>query len=293
MFKRLIEGFVFGTGFAIAFAIIYTIWITWALPKYLNDIKTETVSSITTDGEVSTPPELKNKHKFLGSPAIYAGDFMNQRSKLLSAGDGVISGVIRANRKPVEGVRLRLALNDSVLSQWGITGADGRYEIPVPYGKYRIDGYELDMRSANKHLAGKIDHPGNPHLGAKFVVAKGKTGEGLSLDYVDPIIKEGPSGEVSLAEEIVASWKPYPGAARYVIQIYENDKPHGFVGQNQIYKWSERPTVEEPMLNLTKQGVPLKAGYYYTLQVRAEDKNGKIISETARLYAEKDFKVIE
>ena len=294
MFKKLIEGFVFGTGFAIAFAIIYTVWMTWALPKYLSEIGPQTVSrTASTEGEISTPPPLTDERKFLGSSGMYAGDFMGQSNKLLATGDGVIRGVIRANKQPVEGVRIRLALNDSAFSQWGVTDQDGEYVIRVPYGKYRMDGYELDRSTADKFLAGKIDHPRNLHPGVKFEVTEEKAGEGLILDYVDPIIKKEPTGEVSLSGDIVARWQSYPGAARYVVQIYENEDLYGFVGEKQIYKWSERPTVEEPMLNLTSQGVPLKAGYYYTLKIRAEDQNGKVISETASQHTEKDFKVIE
>lgn len=300
MFRKFIQGLIFGAGFSISLAIVYTLWITWALPRYLNEIANEQHANIphpatpsTSKEEVSIPPTLTDTKRFLGSPAIYSGDFMDNLKGNLSSGDGKIIGAIRSNNQPIKGVRIRLALNGSVLSQWSVSTEDGRYTIAVPYGEYRIDGYEIETQSANEYLAGKIDHPRNGLFGeSRFVVGPTRNGEGLNLDFVDPVVKTGPSGEVSLSKDIVATWQAYPGAEHYVIQIYENENIHDYIGQKRLFKWSERPVVNEPMINLTAYKVPLKIGFYYTLEVQAKNKTGTAISETARKYSEKDFKVV-
>jgi hypothetical protein len=68
------------------------------------------------------------------------------------------------------------------MSQWATTGADGRYEIALPYGKYRIDGYELDSSVAQAVLASKTDgaRQGFHHLDVT-VVEEGKPGQGLDF----------------------------------------------------------------------------------------------------------------
>jgi len=58
-------------------------------------------------------------------------------------------------RQARAGFAVALALNDGVMSEWATTDASGKYAIGVPYGKYRIDGYELDYTVVHALLGGK------------------------------------------------------------------------------------------------------------------------------------------
>ena len=42
-----------------------------------------------------------------------------------------------------------------------MTDAGGRYAVSLPYGKYRIDGYNLDYSIVDAVLSGKTDSPQN------------------------------------------------------------------------------------------------------------------------------------
>ena len=138
--------------------------------------------------EIHLPPEISRRTRFLGSSGTYSGDFSHGDYRVLSSGPGQIVGAAMVDSKPLAGLRLRFALNGDVMSQWATTGAAGHYEIGVPYGKYLIDGFDLDTETANSVLAGKIEHPQNPISSGTFEVAAGAPGHGLKLEFVDPVV---------------------------------------------------------------------------------------------------------
>lgn len=272
-------------GFALALVIVFTVWTNWALPKYFSQ------KYLSGEAEKIDVPPIQTERKFRGSSGSYSSNFSTDRTRVLATGPGKIVGRITAAQQPVKGLRIRLALNGSVMSQWSETDSDGLYSIAVPFGEYRVDGYEIDTQTANVVLANKIDNPNNPHSGGLFEAVFGKNGEGLSLDYVDPVIKRGPRGEVSLSKDIVVSWEPYPGATSYVIQVYESENIYDFLGRP-IFRWPERPRVSESRVDLTELHAQLKPGHYYTVEIIAENAAGRSISQTVRQYNEKDFKAI-
>jgi hypothetical protein len=293
MFRKLLQGFMFGTGFALAFVIVYTLWMFWALPKYLAQEPGDAGHpAISRDLEITEVPPARPGGRFLGSSAVCVGNPPLHKRSVLAAGGGTIIGKITAGTQPVKGLRTRLGLNGSVMSQWGKTGPDGLYSIVVPFGEYSIDGYEIDWDSANEALPNKIDSPRNHYEADLFEVGPGKNGEGLSLDYMDPMIRLGPQGEVSLSKDVVVTWEPYPGATSYVVQVYESDKPHGIMGWKAIFECAERPRVNESNINLTALGAPLKPDHYYTVEIDALDAAGCTISRTAGYHHGKGFKAV-
>jgi len=243
---------------------------------------------------VSEAPSVAESERFHGTHGSYAGEFPHKmRQSVLAAGPGKIIGNVRKDGKPAEGVRLRLALNGAVMSQWATTGNDGRYEVELPYGKYRLDGYELDSRVANKVLAGKIDGSGNHSSSEVIVVAEGKVGAGLDLSYVDPVRKIGPTGDVSLAKPIIVSWQPYAGASAYRVQIVEQKERRDYQNHQRLYQWSERPVVSGTSLNLSEQKLPLKKGYYYAVEIEALGELKRILSQSPRHFDTPDFRVVD
>ncbi len=285
MFKKFINGMVFGAGFAIAFIVVVVIYFQFFFqPTFENKI-------VNSKGVVTTPPRIKEPKRFLGSPEIYSGGFLDNRSGVLSGGSGEIVGHATLNNNPVSGLKLRLALNGSIMSQWATTDSEGTYSVRVPYGEYKIDGFEFDSNSANSILAGKIHHPQNAHSSAKFEVSKENKGRGLRFRFIDPIEKNIDKNKYSISDDIVINWAPYPEASQYSIQIYEKSDPHAYIGNNPLFDWSTRPRVSDTSFNLKEHGVKLKAGNFYVVEIDAHDERMGIISETHRMHSGYDFEI--
>jgi hypothetical protein len=239
---------------------------------------------------VSVPPEIKER--FLGTSGVTWSSSPYHRENILASGPGEIIGSVISSGKPVAGLRVRLALNGSVMSQWAATDAAGKYAIAVPYGKYRIDGYELDYAMLDALLGGKTDAPQNNQIHGSddiITVAKGKAGRAFNLGYVDPVRKKGPKGKVPLSKPVVLEWEAYPAATAYRIQLTEMKDPQDFNSQRQVFDWRDRPTVSGTSLNLTERGVKLKKGYVYTVGIEALDVNGRMLADAPDRHLTPDF----
>lgn len=294
MFNQFLKGLVFGAGFSLAVIVIFTIWLSWAPARIVLDSSKNTFGGASGGAEIAVdPPALDDTPKFLGTSGSYDGEFEHFNARVLASGDGKIVGSISASGKPIGGVKIRLALNGGVVSQWVNSGNDGKYVIAVPYGQYRVDGYELDMDSAHAHLQGKIKKPTSPIRSGPFSVEPGKIGEGLHLEFVNPVIVLGPTGEVSLTDDIVARWEPYPGAMSYVVQVYEHKNPLEYAWSRTLFKWPKRPRVFDASMDLKEHGAELKPGHFYSLAIFAENDQEITISETPMSQREQNFKVID
>lgn len=298
MLKQILHGALFGTGFSVVFVAIYSAWMTWVLPGLLQQATVmqelpQTEQTAAVGHELSQAPGIDSTQRFLGTSGVYDGDF-EPGGELLAAGEGEIVGKIRASGKGAEGVRLRLALNGSVMSQWAVTDEYGEYRIAVPAGRYRIDGYELDRRHADSVLAGLTGAGWNSHKGAMaFAVGADKPGEGLNLDYVVPVKTLAPKGEISVEEKIVARWEPYPGAERYRLQLYRGGPGSSPAATESLFTWRQRPEVQRTEFDLGNYRDLLRPGYYYRLEVCAVDKGGRVLAESAGRFGEMDFKLVE
>jgi len=244
---------------------------------------------------IAAVPPVSETERFHGTFASLSGDFpMSARDTVLAAGPGRLVGGVTSGGKPLAGVRLRLALNGAAMSQWATTGADGKYEVAVPYAKYRIDGYELDSSLVHAVLGGKTDGPrDHRHPNPTVIVAEGAPGQGLDFAFVDPVRKKTTSGTVSLAQPVVVSWEPYPAAASYRLQLVEQKDPGDYADQKYLFDWRDRPVVSVTSANLAELGVTLKKGYYYTLQIEARDDRGRQMSTSPRNHGYADFRVVD
>lgn len=289
-FLLMLGSAVCGVVFFVA-AVYGYFWYQWSRAEGAATVSFPPRSEKT----VNAVPPIAESERFLGSTAVLHGDFSPaSRQTVLAAGPGKLAGSVTSSGKPLQGLRLRLALNGSVMSQWALSAADGTYEIAVPYGKYRVDGYELDSSSAHKMLSGKIEGPReNYHPQASVVVAEGKPGKGIDFMFVDPVRKKGPDGDVSLARPVVLAWEPFPGARTYRIQIMEYKDPADYAGYAQLFPWREQPVTQDTTLNLAEQKVALKKGYYYNVQIQALDAENRMLSETPRSFRKADFRIVD
>lgn len=249
--------------------------------------------SIESRETVSVPPEIKER--FLGTQGSYIGNFPHDRNRVLATGPGKIVGKVTSGGKPVQGLRLSLALNGSVMSETAETDAAGRYAISVPYGRYRVDGYELDNSVVDAVLGGKTDSPQNHPVGSDDIttVAQGKPGRGLDLQYVDPVRLKGPSGEVSLSQPVVLEWEAYPGAAEYEIQLTEARDPNDYASRRQLFKCCSLPRTSGTSFNLRERGVALKKDHVYFVSVTALGAHGKKLAESAGRQIRPNFSMID
>ena len=238
------------------------------------------------------PPTAENEH-YYGPHGSWIGEFSEAaRQTVLAAGPGKLVGKVTSGGKPLQGLRVRLALNGAAMSQWATSGADGSYEVPVPYGKYRVDGYQLDSTLANRLLGGKIEHPHHePPMREAITVAEGKPGTARDFTFVAPVRKMGPSGEVSPAQAVIVTWESYPNAATYVLQLVEQKDPRDFESHQRLFEWPKRPFITGTSANLAELGVTLKKGYYYAVEIQALDERKRILSESPRSSSRPDFRV--
>lgn len=287
MIKKFLGGLVFGAGFGIAFVVVVWIYLSYFFQPHIE----RSVSS--PKGTVRTPPPLEAQKRFLGSTKITSSDFARRkRDDSLAEGPGEIVGQARESDRPVVGLMLRLALNGSTMSPWATTDNQGTYVIRLPYGEYRIDGYEIDSNTANVALSGKIGHPQNAHSSAPFRVTQGEKGKGLNFQFVDPIKKVMSKNRFSLSEKVVISWEPYPGAAHYEVQIYEQSDPHAYVGRDAIFDWVSRPKVTGTSFDVTQNGAKLKANHFYTVEIYAHGPSRAILSHTGHMLQGYDFEMV-
>jgi len=241
---------------------------------------------------VSVPPPIRER--FLGSSGSSRG-FPPDRSRVLATGPGTIAARVTAGGKPVQGLRVRLALNGSVMSDWAETDASGRYAVRVPYGKYRVDGYELDFKILDDLLSGMTDSPRNQPTGSDDImtVAEGKPGRGVNLEYVAPVRITSPFGEVSLAKPVVIEWEAYPGAAQYEIQLTEARDAGDYTSRHQLFPCCSIPRASGTSFNLAERGVVLKKGYVYYVDITALDARGNRVASAGRMQSRPNFSVAD
>jgi len=268
--------------------LVYRFSVHNALPEVSFSSPREPTETVT------VPPAIEER--FLGTQGSFSGGFSLQPEKSLATGPGTIAGSATSGGKPLEGLRLRLGLNGSVMSDWTTTDAAGKYAIGVPYGKYRVDGYKLDYSIVDRVLGGKVDAPQNYNAyGSNVVieVAQGQPGKGPDFAYVDPVRKKGPKGKVSLSTPVVLEWEAYPGAEGYQVQLLEQKDERDFANQKRLIDWSKRPTVSGTSLDLSERGIQLKKGYYYTVEIHALDARMRNISNSADFRGGADFHTTE
>ncbi len=283
MFKKFLNGLVFGFGFAVATIATVLFYINF------NSFSSETNFS-EESLVVTTPPSIdKSQEEFLGSLNTYSEGFLGKNNGVLVSGEGIITGSVFAEGRGIAGISLRLALNGEAYSQWGLTNGSGVYSISVPYGSYEIDGFEINRVSANRNLSGLIDASRHSFSGSIFAVSENRKGVGLDFFYIKPIVKSESNVEYGLNDAVIIAWEPYPNVKKYQIQVWEKSNPHEYRGNNRLFTWSTQPKTDKTSINLKNFTSNLKSGSYYSFEVRAFDERGMQVSKSADQHVGYDF----
>ena len=300
MYKKFFEGLLFGAGFTVSMITIIWLYSYFSMQQiansineynHLSNVESQPTNKVKSESKELSAPPIKGKEQYLGSTAVFSSRFKRGTGAVLPKGSGKIIGKVFANNKPIEGVTLRLALNGSHMSQWAVSDKDGRYEVPVPNGEYRIDGFSLNTRSSEK-LSGLILHP-NMSTGSEeeFTVSKERSGEGLTFRFVSPVKRLGKHQVFKLEDDIKVKWESYPNADKYEVQILEKSEPHSYKTKP-LFKCMSLPEVVDPQINLKNYGVSFKPDHYYIVDVKAiRSEPYEVLSQMDRKVMGYDFKV--
>ena len=283
---------MFGAGFAVALVVILFVAFPIVFSAKFAGQPT-TIDSSNDRAEVDAPPPITPGNEYLGSSTFTTGAFVYGDTAFLASGPGRIGGMAKADGKPVAGLRLRLALNGKVWSQWTTTGPDGRYEIAVPFGEYRVDGYELNINSANAVLPGKIGHPDNCRTPDTFTVADAAPGIGPELAFADPVMLDMPKHRFSVGDEVVIHWKPFAGAREYAVQVVDWGVSGPPGRGRHLFSSRNLPTVRAPVMKLEDFGFDPMAGHKHTVEVEAKSDAGHTLSKTFHRFRDFDFEVVQ
>ena len=285
MSRKLLRRLVIGASFAAALLLLLGIGSRFTSPVVITQM------------QIQMSPDFPvfvlrwPGDPFLGPAGVSSLEFASEGFRELMAGPGRIAGVAAVNGTPVTGLMLRLYLDPNLMSPWITTDSNGQYQIEVPYGEYKIEGFELDMDSANANLPGKILHPQNAYSSEVFDVSEAVPGRGLNLSFVDAIDLEIPKKNFSSDEEIIISWKSYPGANEYAVVLYDLSDTE-YPSRGNRVEWSKLPLSLEPTINLTEY-YSLEEGQDYAVYVAALNKEGRLISYSESRDRDFDFQIVD
>ncbi|WP_339617999.1 hypothetical protein [uncultured Gilvimarinus sp.] len=103
LFKKLLQGFIFGLGFGVAFILVVFFFSPYI---FENSVTSSLEWSNTEDNEINQPPPIKEE--YLGSTGVSASNTADVGNKVLTSGGGRITGVVVGDGARVAGVTLRL-----------------------------------------------------------------------------------------------------------------------------------------------------------------------------------------
>jgi len=222
MLETFLKGLVFGAGFTIALMGVSTVWFLWVMPQfddmvysssYVLDEDVEWVKQSSKDVAGSSDARMVDDEDvwmpgvFPGASTVRSFDF--QGAETLDSGPGQLVGRVMAEGDPVAGMRFRLALDRHHWSPWTTTDEDGTYLIELPYGAYRVDGYDLDPRGKVRQLGGLVASPSNDFPDEQILVDESGPATGPELVFVSPVELVAPPETMSIDQPLVLAWKPY------------------------------------------------------------------------------------
>jgi len=301
--KIFFKGLLFGAGFAISFFVIQSIWFYWAIPAGMQQL--DSGALVLDEAGDWVPADDREGEFFRAGPtaarlprtgSIPSGShearFDAAVAEELEEGPGRLAGRVLARGEPVEGLRLRLALNGDQWSPWARTDRDGVYRIGLPPGDYRVDGYRLDDRQFKDELIGTIRSPAMAFSDEFVSVGVDAPGGGPELVFVEPVSKLPVPDVLSADEPMVLAWEVYAGADSYRLVFFESasDDPGSLMMGMQ--ECGEGVRVDQPFVDLREVDLPFRSDRHYAYTVYAHDAGDSPISRSETEYPRDTFRVL-
>ena len=299
--QSFFKGLLFGAGFTLAFVVITTAWSLWVMPKAMDRMFNQSFV-VDDDGKMMPLDEAGDDQRLFRSPGMamhgqtspagsYQGRFDVDAATALEPGPGQIVGRATVRGEPAAGLRFRLALNGDRFSDWATVQGDGSYQVMVPYGEYRIDGYDLDPGQFYRALMGTVLSPATEFVDEVFSVTADVTGTGPELMFVEPVRQLPTSGTLSLDEKAILAWEPHPGAASYRLRFWEgeSDEAGSMMGMQEC---GEELRVQAPFVDLREVDLVFREDRYYALTVYAHDDQDRPVSRSPMGHPRELFRVV-
>lgn len=296
MWGRFLHGLVFGAGFGLSFVVVwYGAALLWSTQLGKGWPSASDRSMLLEAEPEVEMPEVALRPHYIGSLGVTSARFVSAEAVTLAAGDSSIRGLASANGKPISGLKLRLLLNGRGRSQWAVTNSQGVYDVPLPAGDYRVDGYELDQASAHSALSGMTNLRASLALGGEILQAPASASvAGPNFRFARPIEKRPMASTASRSDGATFTWEPYPGATTYRLRLMESEEAQ--YGRSQSVRLGERwwgLEISETQVALSSLGDVLKPGRYYKFNVEAFDASGQLLSVSNLHGSAHDFQWVE
>ncbi len=204
---------------------------------------------------------------------MWTGEFSKNRDTVLAAGPGQLVGTVTCRRRAGRRVRLRLMLNGSVTEPMGRKRRRG--EIHDRRSLRHLSDRRLRDRSSMRRtwrLRERSTIPGTSTKATLHRASAERPGRALNLDFVDPVRKSSPLGEVSRSSRssspgsrIPALGLPGPAPRMEGMGLAPRDRPTSSTAH---------PVLKEPSFNPAEHGVELHKGSYYSLTIDAMTRTG-------------------
>lgn len=226
-------------------------------------------------------------------------------------GEAQITGKVTYNNQPVEGVSVKLGLNDKYQTKRLFSGKDGRFSIKVPAGDWTINLVEIggwrdrpegDFMVLSGHEPMLTGSEYNEHANMSMQglpVIASTDNEALALELVikpkvsiewPPLVsyrdRDKEKNEASVQDSQIA-WQPYEGASQYVVRVSRMEKD----GDSTIYHKMGDYLLTETRLPLAAINTVKGTGENkeYTVEVYAFDAQGALLSASDTKYGGASF----
>ena len=226
-------------------------------------------------------------------------------------GEATITGMVSFNNQPVEGVTVRLGLNDQYRTKKLISGKDGRFTAYVQAGDWKINRVEVDgwrdrpegdfivLSGHEPRLIGSDynEHKNMEMQGLPVIAAADN--KALALELVikpklsmewPPIVRYQDRNKIktnATLENNSIAWQPYEGASKYVVRISRVEPEGNTTSYHNIGDYlvttSTFPLTE--LMSVKGSGEQKE----YSVQLYAFDEQGDLLSESDTKYGGASF----
>ena len=217
-------------------------------------------------------------------------------------GQGVLRGQVIYENRPAESVMLHLVLNSKYRAKNIVTDSNGFFNVNLPIGDWKINSIQTESWK-NKpdgdrfsiYYGGEaklIGNRFNPHNifqrdGFRVSIDDNKEKTHLTLVIKKDIELIWPDGNVVGVDATISdtiSWKPYPSAAKYYIEITHLRREGTTTYFNKITSRVISNETSIPLLSLKHIKTTGKENQEYAIEIYAFSEDGTLLGEHSDTY---------